>query len=101
MRLDAIVAVGIMNREEKEYLKIVHNIHREHHIQTRLFSLTPIAVSFELFNGHCEICKTVLHSRPMYIVKYPHLETKQINYWCTYCASLHEKYIIALIITKN
>jgi len=90
-----------MNKEEKEYLKIVHTIHQKHHIQTNLFSMVPYAVSFNLFNGHCEKCQIKLHSRPMYIVKFPNLEVKQICYWCGYCASLHSKYIISLIITKN
>jgi len=90
-----------MNREEKEYLKIVHNIHRAHKIQTKLFTIIPYAVSFEIFTGRCEICQTRLRSRPMYVVKFPNLSTNQIHYWCNYCASLHEKYIITLIITKN
>jgi len=90
-----------LNKEEKEYLKIVHAVHQKHHIQTKLWSILPYAVSFELFNGHCEICQIKLRSRPMYIVKFPNLETNQVHYWCNYCASLHEKYIITLIITKN
>jgi len=90
-----------MNREEKEYLKIVHAVHEKHHIQTKLWTMLPYAVSFEVFNGHCQMCQIKLRSRPMYIVKFPNLETKQIMYWCNYCASLHEKYIITLIITKN
>jgi len=90
-----------MNREEKEYLKIVHAVHQKHHIQTKLFSYLPFAVSFEIFNGHCQKCQIKLHSRPMYIVKFPNLETNQVMYWCNYCAGLHEKYIISLIITKN
>jgi len=90
-----------MNREEKEYLKIVHATHEKHHIQTKLFSLTPYAVCYNRFNGHCDICQQQLHSRPMYVVKFPNLETNQVRYWCTYCASIHKKYIIMLIITKN
>jgi len=90
-----------MNIEEKEYLKIVHAVHEKHHIQTSLFSLIPYAVGFERFNGHCEMCEIKLSSRPLYIVKFPNLETKQIRYWCNYCASLHSKYIIAFIILKN
>jgi len=90
-----------MNREEKEYLKIVHATHEKHHIQTKLWCMIPFAVGFDLFNGHCEICEQKLNSRPTYIVKFPNLETYQVRYWCNYCASLHEKYIISLIITKN
>jgi len=90
-----------MNNEEKEYLRLVHGVHSKHHIQTRLFTMVPYAVGFERFKGHCEICEQKLNSRPMYIVKFPNLETNQVRYWCTYCASLHEKYIICLIITKN
>jgi len=90
-----------LNQEEKEYLKIIHKIHEKHHIQTKLFSYLPAAVGFELFTGHCEICDQKLRSRPMYIVKFPNLERNQVRYWCNYCASLHEKYIIQLIITKN
>jgi len=90
-----------MNREEKEYLKIVHAVHEKHHIQTKLFSYLPLAVGFELFNGHCEMCDGKLSSRPMYIVNFPNLERYQVRYWCNYCAGLHEKYIIALFITKN
>jgi len=90
-----------MNKEEKEYLEIIHNVSKKHGIQTRLFSLIPIAVNFENFNGHCEYCSKILKSRPMYMVRFPNLETNQIRYWCSYCASLHEKYIICLIITKN
>jgi len=90
-----------LNKEEKEYLKIVHKVHEKHGIQTRLFSIIPYAVSFEHFVGHCQFCNIRLKSRPMYIVKFPSLETNQVRYWCNYCASLHEKYIICLIITKN
>jgi len=90
-----------MKPEEREYLDIVHKTHEEHHIQTKIFSLCPIAVNFELFHGHCEICETKLHSRPMYIVKFPNVQHYQVRYWCQYCAGLHEKYIISLIITKN
>jgi len=90
-----------LNKEEKEYLKIVHKIHEKHGIQTKLFSLIPYAVGFDRFCGYCDFCKSKLKSRPMYIVKFPTLETKQVRYWCNYCASIHEKYIICLIITKN
>jgi len=90
-----------ISKEEKEYLKIVHAVNREHGIQTKLWSIIPYAVSFEIFNGHCQKCQIKLRSRPMYIVKFPNLATKQIHYWCNYCASLHEKYIITLVITKN
>ncbi len=90
-----------MNSDEKEYLKIIHLVHEKHHIQTRIFSMIPFAVSFERFNGHCEKCQIKLHSRPMYIIKIPSLETNQIRYWCNYCAALHKKYIICMIITKN
>jgi len=90
-----------MNREEREYLKLVHRVHKEHGIQTKLFSKIPYAVGFDSWIGHCEYCNVLLRSRPMYIVKFPNLETNQVRYWCNYCASLHEKYIICLIITKN
>ena len=90
-----------MNKEEREYLNIVHKIHQEHGIQTKLFSICPIAVKFDNFVGHCEYCKTKLKSRPLYIVKMPNLDTYQVKYWCNYCAGIHEKYIISLIITKN
>jgi len=90
-----------MNKEEKDYLNLVHKVHREHGIQTRIFTKIPYAVSFTRFNGHCEFCSIMLHSRPMYIVKFPTLETNQVRYWCNYCAGLHEKYIICLIITSN
>jgi len=90
-----------MNQEEKEYLKIVHAVHEKHHIQTKLWTMIPFAVGFELFTGHCEMCEIKLRSRPMYVVKFPNLETNQVRYWCNYCASLHEKYIISLTITKN
>jgi len=90
-----------MNQEEKEYLTLIRNQLNKHHIQTKLFSLTPYAVGYELFNGHCEICHIKLKSRPMYIVKFPNLETNQIRYWCNFCASIHQKYIITLVITKN
>jgi len=90
-----------MNKEEKEYLDLVHRVNRKHGIQTRLFSLIPYAVNFDLFNGHCDFCNSVLRARPMYLVRFPGLETNQVRYWCNYCASLHEKYIICLIITKN
>jgi len=90
-----------MNQEEKEYLKIVHAVHKKHGIQTKLFSKIPYAVGFDLWNSHCQYCNVLLHSRPMYVVKFPTLETNQVCYWCPYCASIHEKYIICLIITKN
>jgi len=90
-----------VNKEEKDYLKLVHKVHEKHHIQTRLFTMVPYAVSYELFTNHCEMCGQILRSRPMYIVKFPNLETNQIRYWCNYCASLHEKYIICMLITKN
>jgi len=90
-----------MNKEEKEYLDIVHDTLQGHNIQTKLFSMQPIAVKFDLFHGHCEYCQKRLQSRPMYIVKFPNLTTYQIKYWCTYCAGIHEKYIISLVITKN
>jgi len=90
-----------MNKDEKEYLKLVHKIHEKHGIQLRLFSKIPYAVNYERFNGHCEFCGCVLHSRPMYIMKFPHIQTNQVKYFCNYCASIHEKYIIFLIITKN
>jgi len=90
-----------MSPEEKEYLQIIKKIHEKHHIQTKLYTKIPFAVGFDLFNGHCELCKIKLRSRPMYIVKFPNLETNQIRYWCNYCASIHDKYIISLIITKN
>jgi len=90
-----------MNQEEKEYLKIVHRTHREHGIQTKLFSIIPYAVGYDRYIGHCELCNNKLNSRPMYVVKFPNLETNQVRYWCPYCASIHEKYIICLIITKN
>jgi len=90
-----------MNKEEKEYLDIVHKVHREHNIQTKLFSIKPIAVCFEHFLGICQYCSKKLQSRPLYIVKFPTLDTYQVKYWCPYCAGLHEKYIISLIITKN
>jgi len=63
--------------------------------------MVPYAVAYEKFHGHCEMCETVLKSRPMYVVKFPNLETNQVRFWCNYCASLHEKYIICFIITKN
>jgi len=90
-----------MDKEEREYLKIIHNVERANHIQTKIFSLKPYAVSFELFNGHCQFCQLKLHSRPMYVMKIPNLEVMQIKYLCGYCAGLHEKYIKFLIITKN
>jgi len=90
-----------MKPEEREYLSIVHKIHQKNGIQTKIFSLCPMAVNFNLFNGHCEFCQKVLRSRPMYIVKFPTLETLQVKYWCSYCAGIHEKYIKFLIITKN
>jgi len=90
-----------MNKEEKEYLKIVHATHEAHKIQTKIFCLHPYAVSFNLFNGHCEQCLGKLRSRPMYVMKLPGLEVLQIKYLCNYCAGLHEKYIKFLIITKN
>jgi len=90
-----------MNRDEKKYLELVHKVHKKHGLQTKLFSIIPYAVNFSLFNGHCDFCNSVLRTRPMYIVKFPTLETNQVRYWCNYCASIHEKYIICLIITKN
>jgi len=32
-----------------------------------------------LFTNHCEMCGQILRSRPMYIVKFPNLETNQIR----------------------
>jgi len=90
-----------LNREEREYLDLVHRTHEKHGIQTKIFSVQPLAVKFDLFHGHCELCQKRLQSRPMYIVKMPNLEHYQIKYWCTYCAGIHERYIISLIITKN
>jgi len=90
-----------MKPEEREYLDIVHKLHKKHGIQTKIFSLIPLAVCYDNFIGHCEFCQKVLRSRPMYIVKLPTLETLQVKYWCTYCASIHQKYIKFLIITKN
>jgi len=63
--------------------------------------MIPYAVSFELFNGHCDLCQHILKSRPMYIIKIPGIDTKQVRYWCNVCASRHEKYIILKVITKN
>jgi len=91
----------IYNKEEKEYLKIIKKAKQEHHLQTKIFSLKPLAVKFDLFNGHCEMCQIKLHSRPMYLLKIPRTEVTQVRYFCGYCASLYEKYIIGLIITKN
>jgi len=90
-----------MKPEEREYLNLVHKVHEKHGIQTKIFSLIPIAVAYHLFNGHCDICQQKLRSRPMYILKIPRLERFQIKYLCSYCAKLHEKYIRFLIITKN
>jgi len=90
-----------MNKEEKEYLTLVHRVHRKHGIQTKIFTKIPYAVCYELFTGHCDFCQIKLNSRPMYVVKFPTLQTNQVRYWCNYCASIHEKYIICLIITKN
>jgi len=89
------------NKEEKEYLKIVHKSKEEHHLQTKIFSLQPMAVKFDLFTGHCEMCQQKLHSRPLYLLKIPNNDITQIRYFCGYCAGLHQKYIIGLIITKN
>jgi len=90
-----------MKQEEKEYLNIVHKINEKHGIQTKIFSMCPLACKFELYHGHCEKCAIKMNSRHMYIVKFPNLETYQVRDWCNYCAGLHEKYIISLIITKN
>jgi len=90
-----------MDKAEKEYLDTIHKKLQEHHIQTKLFSMIPFAVNYERFNGHCDWCNRKLASRPMYILKIPTLETKQVRYFCSYCASIHEKYIIMLILTKN
>jgi len=90
-----------MNKDEKEYLNMIHSIHQKHGIQTKIFSLQPFAVKFELFHGHCEFCDLVLHSRPMYIMKIPGNDMYQIKYLCQYCAGLHEKYIKFMIISKN
>jgi len=90
-----------LNREEKEYLDLVHKVHEKHGIQTKIFSIIPYAVNYNLYNGHCDFCQIKLNSRPMYILKFPGIETNQVRYFCSYCASLHEKYIICLIITKN
>ncbi len=90
-----------VDKDEKDYLNLIHKTYEEHHIQTRLFSMIPYAVNYEKFNGHCDWCNRLLRSRPMYILKIPHLETKQVRYFCSYCASIHEKYIIMLILTKN
>jgi len=90
-----------MNREEKEYLDLVHKTHQEHGIQTKIFSMIPLAVKFDNFCGYCEYCHTTLKHRPLYIVKIPNLEHYQVKYWCNYCAGIHQKYIISLIITQN
>jgi len=90
-----------MNKDEREYLNLIHKVYEEHNIQTKLFSLIPIAVNFELFHGHCDFCEKRLYSRPMYILKFPHIDTMQVRYFCRYCAEIHEKYIQFLIITKN
>jgi len=90
-------------KEEKEYLDMIHKTSREHHIQTKLFSMVPLAAKFDLFTGHCEMCAIKLRSRPMYIMEIPNKFEKmlQIRYLCGYCASLHEKYIKFFLITKN
>jgi len=90
-------------KEEKEYLNMIHRTNREHHIQSKLFSKVPTAVKFDNFTGHCEMCQIKLESRPMYVLKVPNKYEKAylIRYLCTYCASLHAKYIIMFFITRN
>jgi len=88
-------------KEEKEYLAIVKRAKEKHHLQTKLFSLIPTAVKFDLWIGHCELCMNQLRSRPMYVLKIPNDPVLKIKYLCQYCASLHEKYIIAFYILKN
>jgi len=90
-----------MKPEEKEYLDMIHMTQRRYHIQTKLFSMIPYAVKFDLYHGHCEMCEQKLESRPMYLLKIPNLDLPQIKYLCRYCAGLHEKYIISFFITKN
>jgi len=90
-----------LKKEEKEYLKIMKNAREKHHLQTKIFSLMPIAVKFDLFIGHCELCKLKLKSRPVYIMKIPNNPIHQIKYLCQYCAGLHEKYIVSFFILKN
>jgi len=88
-------------KEEKEYLEIVKKTKEKHHLQTKIFSLQPMAVKFDLYHGHCELCELKLHSRPMYILKIPGNPVYQIRYLCQYCAGLHEKYIVSFFILKN
>jgi len=88
-------------KEEKQYLDMIKKAKEKHHIQTKLFCLQPMAVKFDLFNGHCELCTKILRSRPMYILKIPGTNILEIKYLCHYCAELHEKYIVCFIITKN
>jgi len=90
-----------MKPEEREYLNMMKKTYEKHHIQTKIFSMLPIAVKFDLFHGHCELCQQVMKSRAMYIMKVPNENVLQIKYLCGYCAGLHEKYIRFLIITKN
>jgi len=90
-----------LKKEEKEYLQIVKTASEKHHLQTKLFSLMPMAVKFDLFTGYCELCQQILRSRPMYILKIPGDPIYKIKYLCQYCAGLHKKYIIAFYILKN
>jgi len=90
-----------MKKEEKEYLKIIHAINEKHGLQTKIFSMQPLAVKFDKFNFHCEQCSQILRSRPMYLMKRPGVNVLSIKYLCNYCAGLHEKYIVSLIITSN
>ena len=90
-----------MKPEEKEYLNIIHKIHEKHGIQTKIFSLQPLAVKFDNYTGHCEFCQHKLRSRPVYVMKIPGHSMYEIKYLCQYCAGLHEKYIISLFILKN
>jgi len=90
-----------MKPEEKEYLDMIKKTHQEHHIQTKIFSMLPLAVKFDLWVGHCELCDLKMRARTMYILKIPNNPVLQIKYLCGYCAGLHEKYIRFLIITKN
>jgi len=90
-----------MDKEEREYLDLVHKNLNDYFIQTKIFSLAPLSVKFDLFNGHCEFCLTKLHSRPTYFLKIPNLQHLQIKYLCGRCAGLHQKYIKFMIITKN
>jgi len=80
---------------------MVHKQHEKHHIQTKLFSMIPLAVKFDLFHGHCENCQAIMRSRMMYLLKKPKDNMLTIKYLCSYCASLHEEFIRFLIITKN